>query len=92
MSKTVYWLRLVASIPVYILSLIVWIQVPRPIADAVRLWRRGFLSSYEMGLTIGYLIGSVLAAAAAYGIWRLARYLRTAYFKKQPKPAPTPWP
>ncbi|WP_226456902.1 hypothetical protein [Pseudomonas sp. AF03-9] len=92
MSTTVYWLRLLASIPVYGLSILVWVQTPRSILDAIRLWRRGYLSSYEIGLTIGYVAGSLLTAVVAYGIWRLARYLRTAYFRKQPKPAPTPWP
>lgn len=92
MSKTAYWLRLVASLPVYLVSIMMWIQTPRTIADAVRLWRRGYLTSYEQGLAIGYIIGGVLVAAVAYGIWRMARYLRTGYFKKQPKPAPTPWP
>lgn len=37
MSKTAYWLRLVASLPVYLLSIMMWIQTPRTIADAVRL-------------------------------------------------------
>ena len=77
MSTTVYWLRLVASLPIYVLSIIVWIQTPKTIADAVRLWRRGYLTSYEHGLAIGYIIGGVLVAVVAYGIWRLARYLRT---------------
>lgn len=54
MSTTVYWLRLVASIPVYLLSIIVWIQTPKTIADAVHLWRRGYLTSYEQGRANGW--------------------------------------
>ena len=60
--------------------------------DAGMILLAGFLTPYQIGRVLGYLLASAILTTIAAGLWMLARYVRTSRFRKQPAPVANPLP
>ena len=92
MNKALYSLRLAASLPLYAVAILIWIEVTKTIIKSAVLVFTVYLTSYRFGEVLGVWIFCVLAAVIAYGVWLLGRYVRTSHFKTKPKPSSTDLP
>lgn len=85
-------LRLVVSLPIYAASILASLLTLKPLFDAGMILLAGFLTPYQIGSVLGYLLASAIMTTIAAGLWMLARYVRTSRFRKQPAPVANPLP
>lgn len=87
MNKAIYSLRFIASLPIYAVSLLLWIYIANTAMKAAALVFRGYLSPQEVGHTLFDWSVCVVTAVLSVGLWLLGRYVRTSSFKRAQKPA-----
>ncbi|WP_338578850.1 hypothetical protein [Pseudomonas sp. ML2-2023-6] len=92
MNKALYWLRLAASLPIYAVAILIWVQASKTVFKSAVLVFTTHLTPYRFGEVLGVWLFCVLSASIAYGMWLLGRYVRTSRFRVQPKPSSTDLP
>ncbi len=87
MNKALYSLRLLASMPIYAISILIWVYIVKTIVKSTVLVFSVYLTPYRFGQVMGIWLICVVAAGISAGLWLLGRYVRTSSFRKTPKPA-----
>ena len=72
--------------PIYAISILIWAYIAKTIVKSAVLVFTVYLTPYRFGQVMGIWIICVVAAFISAGLWLLGRYVRTASFKKMPKP------
>jgi hypothetical protein len=91
-NKARYSLRFFASMPIYSISILIWVYIAKTILKSAVLVFSVYLSPYRFGQVLGIWLICIVAAALSAGLWMLGRYVRTSSFRKPPKPATTDLP
>jgi len=84
MNKAPTWLRTTLSIPVYAVSVVVWIFTVYMFVTTVKTLS-AFMTPEQIGEKLFDFFLVVVLATVGNGLWMLGRYIRTSKFRKQPK-------
>lgn len=85
MNKAIYSLRLIASLPIYAASLLLWIYIATRALETAAVVFRGYLTPGQVGQALGTWTMCIVTAVLSVGLWLLGRYVRTSSFKRAQK-------
>jgi len=74
--------RLAVSLPIYAVSVLIWIYIASTIFKSVLPAFKGYMTPFQVGQLLGNFLICLVVAALSIGVWLLGRYVRTSSFKR----------